>query len=180
MRLEDLPLSLMQERFERPIRMPTASQVNEYARSLDVRFPQNYVNFIVKHAGHWVSHDAGYLTHEVTWDGMPYPFLNEIGLFLHYDVERDSEYSVQIQYSFYAESYGVPYFVPFSTTDIGGEIGFDFSESRVQPKIVESNIYSGVPDDDDLILKPVAASFDEFVDKLMTRKDFVARYGSNN
>ena len=180
MKLEEMPLYLTQELFENPLRMPTVSEVNEYAGTLGVRFPEKYVSFVVQYAGHQVAQDVGYAVIDQLFDGTLDAYLHDIGLFLHYDDERDYKYSVQNKHLFYAEEFGVPDFVPFTSTDVGGEIGFDFSESRVQPKIVTSNIYGGVPDDDDLILMPVAASFDEFVDKLMTRKDFIARYGSNN
>ena len=180
MKLEEMPLYLTQELFENPLRMPTVSEVNGYAGTLGVRFPEKYVSFVVQYAGHQVAQDVGYAVIDQLFDGTLDAYLHDIGLFLHYDDERDYKYSVQNKHLFYAEEFGVPDFVPFTSTDVGGEIGFDFSESRVQPKIVTSNIYGGVPDDDDLILMPVAASFDEFVDKLMTRKDFVARYCSNN
>ncbi len=178
MRLEEMPLNLSQKALEKHFRMPTASDVNEYASALGFRFPEKYVSFIAKYAGYWVAQDVGYAVVAQALDGTRYAWLHDIGLFLHYDVERDPDNSVQNNRLLYAEEFGVRDFVPFTSTSIGGEIGFDFSESRMQPKIVNSNIYSGVPDDDDLILRPVAASFDEFIDKLVTEKEFEAKYGS--
>ena len=178
MRLEDMPLHLSQRASEKQFRMPTASEVNGYASALGVRFPEKYVSFIVKYAGHWVAQDVGYPVVYQRIDGKHDAYLHDIGLFLHYDVERDPDNTVRNNRLLYAEEFGVQSFVPFTSTSVGGEIGFDFSESRAQPKIVNSNIYGGVPDDDDLILRPVAATFDDFIGKLITANEFETKYGA--
>lgn len=178
MRLEEMPLYRMPDAFQNPIRMPSVLEVKQFAIALDVRFPENYISFIVKYAGYIVARDVGYAVVAQSFNGIRHAWLHDIGYFLHYDVERDPDDSVQNNRLFYVEEFGVQDFVPFTSTSVGGEIGFDFRESRTQPKIVNSNIYSGVPDDDDLILRPVASSFDEFIDKLITKKEFDAKYGS--
>lgn len=178
MRLEEMPLHLSQKASQKRFRMPAASEVNEYAGTLDVRFPEKYVSFIAKYAGYWVAQDVGYAVADQHLDSTHDAYLHDIGLFLHYDVDRDPDNSVQNKRLFYTEEFGARDFIPFTSTSVGGEIGFDYSKSRIQPKIVNSNIYSGVPDDDELILRPIAASFDEFIEKLITEKEFEAKYGS--
>ena len=177
---QDIPFYFSQGNFSKQIRMPTAAEVKVFSDRLDVRFPEEYISLIIDRAGHAIYSNVVYPIMEEALDGSLYPSLTDLGLFLHYDIERDYEYSIQNRYDWYNKKYRTPLLVPFSETSVSGDLSFDFRMSRTHPKIVLTNIYNWVPDHDELILSSIADSFSELFEKLMTRDEFEAKYGSMN
>ena len=175
----NIPVYFSQHYFDNPIRMPTVAEVNAFAERIGVRFPREYTAFITKNAGHIVTYDVGIPSSEVTLVGQYHYFLRELGFFFHYDDSRDNDYSVQFRYDWYQEVMGASYLVPISKTNVEGDIAFDFTESLKEPRIVLTNVYNWVPDNENLELTPVAGSFSELLDSLITRERFEAKYASD-
>ena len=141
---QDIPFYFNPGRFWKPIRMPATAEVEAFSDRLGVRFPEEYMSLIVNRAGHVISSKVGYPTIDETLGGSFYPMFNDVSLFLHYDVDRDTGYAVQIRYAWYNEKFEAPRIVPFCTSEANGEveISFDFRESATHPKIVESDYYN--------------------------------------
>ncbi len=169
--------------FEPPVRVPTKAEVKAFADRVGATFPEEYISFITRHAGCAVSGLLGFPYSEhhprVGYES----WLNEIGVFLHYDLlpdnhyEGDETYCIHRVYAMYEFDFSAPHVVPFTTIEIGGDLAFDLSVSRIDPPIVKTNVYNGHTDDEHLILHPVAESFSDFCSRLVTEQEFEEKYG---
>lgn len=181
MRPKDIPFYYNPDRFGKPIRMPTTNEVQAFADRIGARFPEQYVSLIVERAGHIFPTKIGYPIVELTLHGERYAYLREPGILFHFDVERDFEYSIQIRHRGLSEKYGTQFIVPICTSDVNeySEIAFDYRNSRIHPMIIELDYDNETLDHlGNPTPVPIADSFPEFIDKLMTEEEFEAKYGS--
>lgn len=176
MKPEDIAFFYNRRRFRSPIRQPTEAEVRAFADSLGVTFPEEYVSLIVKRAGHVVRGDFGYAAIEEALDGTFHPMWNEIELFLHYDMERDTGYAIQMHLQEFCSKNYYPPFLPFCTSGVDEpyEMCFDFRQSTTQPKIVEVDRRDRSRSNPDEPLSfPVAESFSELLERIIPYEFFV-------
>ncbi len=175
MKPENIAFYYNRRRFELPIRQPTVTEVQAFADSLGVTFPEEYVSLIVKRAGHVVRGDYGYAAIEEALDGTFHPMWNELELFLHYDMERDTGYAIQMHLHEFRSENHYPPFLPFCTAGANEayEMCFDFRQSTTQPRIVEVDRRDRSPGNPDEPLSfPVAESFSELLERIITYEYF--------
>lgn len=176
--MQDMEFFFHQNRFKNPIRMPTAIEISEFGDELGVRFPDDYISFIVKYAGHSVIGEVGYPMPESYPDGTVELGFTRLGIFLHFDILRDTLFSVQWVHAIYSEEYDVRYLVPICNHDTYSAVGLDYRASPMHPEVVKMSR-------DDIFLEsriepatvPIARSFTEFIDILTTQEEFEAKYG---
>ena len=175
MKLEDNAFYYNRRRFRLPIRRPTVTEVQAFADSLGVTFPEEYVSLIVKRAGRVLRGNFGYAAIEEALDGTFHPMWNEIGIFLHYDIERDTGYAIQMHLHEFRSENHYPPFLPFCTSGVSEpfEICFDFRQSTTQPVIVEVDRRNRSQDNPEEPLSvPVADSFSEFLERIIPLEYF--------
>lgn len=179
--IDDGPFLFSSRRFQQPIQMPSVAEVEQFGSTLGIRFPDAYISLIVKRAGHIFPAEFGRPVVELNLFGKKYAYLRELGILYHFDVERDLEFAIQSRHQGISEKYRTPYIVPICTSDVNeySEIAFDFRASRTSPKIIEFDNDSESQDIlGNIIPIPIADSFSEFIDDLMYREEFEAKYGS--
>lgn len=178
MKAKELEFFFNQNRFHNPIAMPTAKEILEFGDKLGVQFPDDYISFIVKYAGHSVIGEIGYPISERYPDGTVEPEFYRIGIFLHFDNFRDTIFSVQATHGNYSEEYDVRYLVPICRHDTYFHVGLDYRASPTHPEVVQmrrDDIFLESPIEPTTV--PIARSFTEFIDVLITQEEFEAKYG---